>query len=100
MSLVKNRNLEAFQIRQELGNGLLGIAKSDSPSNSVLETDLVGLRHTSIFGNLDPSVRRLQCNGYLTDVTDKVSKFGRWFLDPVFDGGSHGDLYFSSFGCL
>ena len=54
------RNQEAFQIRQGRENGLLGIAPADSPSNSALETDLVGLRHTSIFGNLDPSVRRLQ----------------------------------------
>ena len=32
--------------------GFVGIAPADSPSNSALETDLTGLTHTSIFGNL------------------------------------------------
>ena len=36
------------------------ILQATAPSNSALKTDLVGLRHTSKFGNIDPSVRRLQ----------------------------------------
>ena len=38
---------------------------------------------------------------YVTDVTDiYMSKNGRYLIDAVFDGESHGGLRFGSFCCL
>ena len=38
---------------------------------------------------------------YVTDVTDiYMSKNGRYLIDAVFDGESHGGLRFASFCCL
>ena len=66
-----------FQIRQGRENGLLPLAKSDSPSNSALGTDLGGLTLTSKFGKPVTSVTSVT---NVTDVTyvPEISKFGKF----------------------